>query len=170
MGVEELKTGFWGYKKFSVYQYIADLEKSFSAKLLEKDQESHELLEKERARVRQLEEELHTLQQQYDAQEKEQTLIAATLLEAQRYAELLKAQSEEREQAARQQLKEALAQKDRELQQYDQRIQQIREMLQSALQEMESSTDRLAVEISAGRADAPSEDIPSFCGKPELIG
>lgn len=170
MRVEELKTGFWGYKKFSVYQYIADLEKSFSAKLLEKDQEGRELLEKERARVHQLEEELHALQQQYDAQQKEQTLIAATLVEAQRYAELLKAQSEEREQAAQQQLKEALAQKDQELQQYDERIQQIRELFQTALQEMEHSTDHLAAEIDAVRADAPCEDLSPFCSKPELVG
>lgn len=168
MRIEELKTGFWGYKKFSVYQYIADLEKTFSAKLLEKDQESHELLEKERARVHQLEEELHALQEKYDAQEKEQTLIAATLLEAQRHAELLKEQSEERERAARQRLKETLAQKDRELEQYDERIRQIRELVQSTLREMDDSTRRLAEEIGAVRAGAPCEDCSPICDKPEV--
>ena len=168
MRIEELKTGFWGYKKFSVYQYIADLEKSFSAKLLEKDQESHELLEKERVRVHQLEGELHALQEKYDAQEKEQTLIAATLLEAQRHAELLKEQSEERERAARQRLKETLDQKDRELEQYDERIRQIRELVQSTLREMDDSTRRLAEEIGAVRVDAPCEDCSPICGKPEL--
>ena len=37
MRLDELKKGFWGYKRDSVYQYVALMEEDFSAKLLEKD-------------------------------------------------------------------------------------------------------------------------------------
>lgn len=54
MKTDELKTGFWGYKKFSVYQYINTLEEQFSAQLLEKDRESREALEQEQQREQML--------------------------------------------------------------------------------------------------------------------
>lgn len=47
MKAEELKTGLWGFKKFSVYQYITSLEESFSSKLLEKDEENRAALVRE---------------------------------------------------------------------------------------------------------------------------
>lgn len=37
MRMEELQTGFFGYRKESVYQLIASMEESFSSKLMEKD-------------------------------------------------------------------------------------------------------------------------------------
>ena len=90
MKIEDLKVGFWGYKKFSVYQYITHLEEQFSAKLLEKDEENRSLLEKERQRSQKLEEELKNLRKQYEVQRDEQLLVANTLMEARRYAERLK--------------------------------------------------------------------------------
>lgn len=74
MKTDELKTGFWGYKKFSVYQYINTLEEQFSAQLLEKDRESREALEQEQQRVRQLEQELEDLRRQMEEQQREQML------------------------------------------------------------------------------------------------
>ena len=55
MKAEELKTGLWGFKKFSVYQYITSLEESFSSKLLEKDEENRAALVREQQRAQELE-------------------------------------------------------------------------------------------------------------------
>ena len=37
MRLEEIKKGFWGYKKDDVFQYITELEDNLSEKLREKD-------------------------------------------------------------------------------------------------------------------------------------
>ena len=167
MRVEDLKTGFWGYQKFSVYQYIASLEETFSAKLLEKDEESRALLEKERQRVRELEGELKALRQAHEEQQNAQALIANTLLEAQRYAELLRGRSEKREEEARQQVEQALEQKNRELERYGARLQQLRGMFQSALRDMDGAAEKLADEIASARENAPNENLHLFRCDPE---
>lgn len=169
MKLEELKTGFWGYKKFSVYQYITALEEQFSAKLLEKDEEHRQLLEQERQRVLQLEEELSTLRQQYEAQKNDQLMIANTLMEAQRYAELLKAQTDEQAQIAKQQLAEAVAQRDQDLQRYDARLQQLRDLFQSMLQEMDASSAQLVLELEHVKSEVPDQNMSLFHRKPELV-
>lgn len=162
MKITDLKTGFWGYNKFSVYQYITALEESFSAKLLEKDEEHRVLLEQERRRTQQLEDELRGLRQQYESQKREQALIANTLVEAQRYAEQLRAESEAHEQAAQQQLDKAAARQQQELAQYDARLRQLRELFLSIVQEMDGSAERLADEIEQVRADAPEGNLSLF--------
>ena len=104
MKTDELKTGFWGYKKFSVYQYINSLEEQFSAQLLEKDRESRAALEQAQQRVRQLEQEVADLRRQQESRQNEQMLISSTLMEAQRYSEQLKQESNAREQEAQRQM------------------------------------------------------------------
>ena len=131
MNTEDLKTGFWGYKKYSVYQYISEMETQFSAKLLEKDEEAKALLEQERQRSRQLEAELEKLHKQLDRQQEEQALIASTLMEAKRYAQQLKDQAEEQQKAAQQQLEEALISRDAELKLYDSRLQELRQQFKN---------------------------------------
>ena len=169
MKTEELKTGFWGYKKFSVYQYITALEEEFSAKLVEKEQESRTLLEQERQRVRELEEDLRALRQQYEAQKKEQMLIADTLMEAQRYAEEMKAQSQEREQTVRQQLEEALARREQEIRQYDLQLKRLRELFYSMLQEMDASAKEFGGELEDIKSQAPEKTLSVFPCRPELV-
>lgn len=45
MRLEDLKKGLWGYKKDSVYQYVANMEEELSAKLLEKDKQLTKTIE-----------------------------------------------------------------------------------------------------------------------------
>ena len=169
MKTEGLKTGFWGYQKFSVYQHITALEAQFSAKLLEQEEEYRGQLEQERQRSLQLEEELQALRQKYEEQRSEQLLIANTLVEAQRCAELLKTQAEEREAQARQQLEEALNRREEDLKQYDARIQRLRELFRSLLQEMDDSAEQLVVDLTEVRESAPDRNMSLFYRKPELV-
>lgn len=168
MKKEELKTGFWGYKKFSVYQYITALEQEFSAKLLAQSEEHRNLLEQERQRVQQLEEELRTLRQQYEAYRSEQMLIANTLVEAQRYAEMLKAESEERKQEAAQQLEKEVARQNQELERHAANLNRLREQVRSLLQDMDGSAERLATEVENMQTDLSDRNMSLFCRKSEV--
>lgn len=63
---EELKTGLFGYQKFSVCRYISALEEQYSAQLLEKERESREALDQARRRIRELEAEVAGLRRQLE--------------------------------------------------------------------------------------------------------
>lgn len=162
MKAAELKTGLWGYKKFSVYQYITALEEEFSAKLLEKDQESREALEQERQRAQQLDRELNELRQQYESLKEEHLLIANTLLEAQRYAEDLRSQTRAQEQAACQQLQEALEDRRAVLAQYDDRLGQLRALFRTMLQELDDSAAQMEPRVEALREAMPDGNMSLF--------
>ena len=157
MKMEDLKTGFWGYRKFSVCQYIAAMEESFSAKLLEKDEENRALLERERQRVRELEEELSELRRQYEAQREEQMLIASTLLDAQRYAEDLKAEAEARSREAEKTFEAVKSKWEEEVDRHTARLNSLRERLRATLQEMDGSLEQLAQNVEETRSDAPGD-------------
>ena len=62
MRLEELQTGLFGYRKYSVYRLIVSMEEKFSAELLEKDAQNARAMEEAQAKISALEEELKTLQ------------------------------------------------------------------------------------------------------------
>lgn len=167
MKTDELKTGFWGYKKFSVYQYIHSLEEQFSAQLLEKDRESRAALEQAQQRVLQLEQEVTDLRQQLESRQNEQMLIASTLMEAQRYAEQLRQESDAREQEAQRQMEEALKLRDQILARYDGQIAHLRQQFASVLQEMEDSARQVSLEVEELKAAAPERNMSLFQRNPE---
>ena len=90
MELEKLKKGFFGYKKESVYHYIASVEEEFSSKLLEKDEQLKKNEELYLSRISSLEEELKDIKKKYEEQKSEKSVVAATLIEARRFAEQLK--------------------------------------------------------------------------------
>ena len=169
MKTEDLKTGFWGYRKFSVYQYITELEENFSTRLLEQEEETKRLLEAERERARQLEEELNRLRKEYEDQKQEQMLIASTLMEAQRYAERLRAESEEERQTAQQRLEEEEARQNGRLERYADDIDRLRELLRTMLQEMDASAEQLARTMDQVRPEPSEGNLSLFRRRPELV-
>ena len=87
MTLDELRSGFFGYQKASVYRYITSLEEQFSFKLVEKDAAAKRAAEQYQEKINQLEQELQAVREQCETQKNEQMVIAHTLLDAQRYAE-----------------------------------------------------------------------------------
>ena len=167
MKTEDLKVGFWGYKKFSVYQYITSLEEEFSAKLLEKDKENQTALDQAQQKVQQLEQELETLRRRYDALEQQQMLISNTLLEAQRYAEALKKESEEQNAQAQQQLEAALEQREQILAQYDAQLGRLRDTFRTMLLDMDDAAQQQAQQLTEVKACAPDGNMSLFSRNPE---
>lgn len=168
MKTDELKTGLWGFKKFSVYQYITALEGQFSARLLEKDREHQAALEQERQRVQQLEEELSDLRRQLEEQHTEQSLIASTLLDAQRYAAQLKRESDAREEEAQQQLTDALELRDQVLSRYDDQLSQLRGQFAAMLQDMDAAARQVAQEVEEIKAAGSDRNMSLFRRNREL--
>ena len=111
MRLDELKKGFWGYQKESVYRYIASLEEETSKKLEEKDVQLKKVEGEIRQRLSELENALGEAQKENEAMRENQMVISATLLEAQRFAELLKEDSFRREREAQAELDAVMEQK-----------------------------------------------------------
>ena len=82
-----LKTGFFGYSKTSVCEYIAQVNKEFSDKLFLAAAESKEEKKEYKEQIARLETELAQYKQLYED-------ISAALLDAQQYAAKLKADAE----------------------------------------------------------------------------
>lgn len=86
MESKNLKKGLFGFQQASVFQYISDIEETFSAKLMEKDAQAQKNEEQYLLKIRRLEEELSDVREQFEKQKNQQVMIANTLLDAQRYA------------------------------------------------------------------------------------
>lgn len=164
---EEMKTGFWGYKKFSVYQYINTLEEQYSAQLMEKEREGREALAQSQQRVQQLEAELADLRQKLERRQNEQDLISSTLLDAQRYAQQLRAEADEQAREAQQQMDSALKQRDQILARYDDQLSRLREQFASMLKSMDDSAREISLEVEELNAAAPERNMSLFQRNPE---
>ena len=64
MQLEKLKKGFWGYQKDAVFQYITQQEEIFTQKLAEKDAQIERTDRQAQDRIRELEQENHTLKEE----------------------------------------------------------------------------------------------------------
>ena len=107
MQLDELKKGFWGYQKEGVFQYITAREEEFSRRLLEKEAQADQALQRAQtrvqeleqeavdawSRVRALEQELQSLREERDALRKQQAMVADALLDARAYAGRLREES-----------------------------------------------------------------------------
>lgn len=169
MAPGELKSGFFGYQKASVYQYITRLEEQFSTKLIEKDAEAKKAAAEYQQRIEVLEQELEEARQQCEAQKNEQLVIANTLLEAQRHAEHLKQETAQKQQEAQQRLEEETAKQARELEGYRDQVRQLREFLLTMLKEMDTSAGQLEQKIEQIQASFPEQNLSLFHRREEPV-
>ena len=164
MKLEELKSGWFGYQKSDVFQYITTLEAEFSQKLMEKDEEHRRLIDQYLQRIYQLEGELSQLKQQYEAQKNDQLHIADALLDAQRYREILQKETLRMEQEARAKLQEQLEEERARLERYRGQVKRLRELFGTVLQEMDGEAQKL--ELQAEEIEEP--DWAGDQGEPTL--
>ncbi len=73
MRMNDLKTGIWGYKKESVYNYIVSLEEEAARKMAQRDLEAEEVKQEYEKRVAELEKELETVRAKQAVESKKQT-------------------------------------------------------------------------------------------------
>ena len=168
MKLEELKSGWFGYQKSDVFQYITTLEAEFSQKLMEKDEEHRRLIDQYLQRIYQLEGELSQLKQQYEAQKNDQLHIADALLDAQRYREILQKETLRMEQEARAKLQEQLEEDRARLERSRGQVKRLRELFGTVLQEMDGEAQKLELQAEeigepdwAGDQGEPTLEQPS---------
>lgn len=162
MTLSELKSGFFGYRKTSVYQYITSLEEQFSSKLMEQEAQARKDAEQYQQRIQQLEEELAAIREQYETQRSQQLVVADTLLDAQRWAGQLRQEAEEQRQQASQQLEEEVGRQNRELERYRAQVQALREAFRSTLQELDGQAAKLEEQVDETLAAAPDHNLSLF--------
>ena len=125
MQLNELKKGFWGYKKESVYRYVVAIEESTSEKLAEKDAKLTQLEEQSQKKILELEATVDALREENAALKEHQVMAFSTLMEAQRHAQFLKEESAGRERKAQEELDAAVERQARRLEEYAEKIRQI---------------------------------------------
>ena len=162
MNLDQLKKGFFGYKKTSVYEYISSLEEEFSNKLLEKDSLNQKKEEEQLSKIQKLESELKETKQQLDTLRSEQMMIGSTLMEAKRYAERLKIEAEEEKEKAHQQLEHDLAQSREELEHYHAQINTLKEAFANLLHDMDKNVKKLDIQVQTLKEESPRRNMTLF--------
>lgn len=167
MRMDELKRGLWGYKKDSVYHYIVSLEEKASERVAEKEAKL-EQLQAEMKRQREdleahnkrqladLEATVKALQVENAALREHQSAVFSTMLEAQKYATQLKADSTRQQQQAEEKLTSAIQKKNRQLGGYLEQVQQLRHMIQEMLKDFDVRLDEVERALTHLPTQAPS--------------
>ena len=155
MKLDQLKKGFWGYKKASVYEYITMMEEEFSEKLAEKVTEQKKQEEEYRTQITSLEKEL-------EEQKKEQMTVAAALMEAVRYKDELQQEAREKMQEERAAWEKKLEEGEKELNGYQKQIAKVREMIQGLLQSMDAKSEEVEMQIQTVKAACPRHNMTLF--------
>ena len=157
MRIEELKKGFWGYKKESVLRYIAGQEETFSQKLLEKDAQAEQSDQKAQERIQALERENQSRRADLARLREQQDQIAGAILDARASAEAIRAESRSQEEAARETVRRTLEENLAQLDGYRKKIEVLGESVRTALeginrqlQGLEEQADDLAEAVPAG--------------------
>lgn len=169
MQLENLKKGMFGYTKESVLRYISTMEEDFSAKLVERDVQSKKAAETYTRRIQELEAALDGLKKEYEAQQGRQLMIADTLLEAQRYAAQMKAETEQRELELRQQLEKEAARYHAELDRYGAQVRELRERFHTLLRVMDQKAETMKDEIVKAAEGAPERHGMLFQRKTQPV-
>lgn len=163
MRLDELKKGFWGYKKESVYRYIVSLEEEVSEKLEQEEEQSKKVKGELRQRLSELENALKEAQKENEAMGEKQLAVSNTLREAQKFKE----NSFRREQECREDLDAAVEEKLRELDTYFERIWQIIKIFQGLLEEMDGKAEILERKMKILDMQAPVTNLSLFQRKSE---
>ena len=164
MKIEELQTGFWGYRKDSVYKLVASM---VSSMLMEKDAQHAAALQEAQARIAELEAELRTAQEEQKAHRKNQDLISNAFLEAQAHAQTLRAESEAQERSLRSQLQEEAQRQKDQLEQYKQEVGRLRGTILGLLRDLDDRTQKVEEEVNAvsERLPEPNLNLTLFAKK-----
>lgn len=159
---EQLKKGFFGYKKSSVYEYISQMEDEFSTRLSAKDAEQKAMEEQYQKRISELEKDLLEARQQLSAYQAEPIPIAEAMIQATRFAQTLQQNAEEKAKKEREDWEIRLAEKERELSLYLDKASSVRKAFASLLQEMDQQTEAFIKQTEMVQNDAPNRNMSLF--------
>ncbi len=147
MRLDELKKGFWGYQRESVYRYVVSLEEEASKKLAETEaQSAQKILELEKA--------LKEAQEENAVLRESQMAVSAALLQAQVYAAQMQDETVRQEKEARAEIKRSVDEKLKELEECSAKVGQLREKFRSMIEEMDIKAADLEQNVEETRSKA----------------
>lgn len=172
MRMDELQRGFWGYKKDSVYRYIVSMEEKASKQLAEKEEKLRQLEAEMKQKIAELEGEgkkreaelevtLAALREENAVLRENQAVVFHTMMEAQKYADQLRADSAIQSQEAQKRLADAVTQQTQQLEEYLAQVQQIRAIIQERLKDFDGDLKGVEHILTSliGQAPAPKLEI-----------
>jgi len=165
--MDELKRGFWGYRRDSVYRYIVLLEEEASKRVAEKEARIDRLEAESQRQIAELEREhkrkmadleavTAALREENRVLRDNQELVFSTMLEAQKYAGQLKADSVRQARQAQEKLSAAMQRENQRLSGYAKQVQQLRSVIQGLLEELDGRAED--VERAIERLQAPGAE------------
>lgn len=162
MRLEELKKGFWGYKKECVFQYITDLDESCNQKLRERDDRAAQVEQRAQARIQALEQENSALREELYGLRNQRDEISAAILEARASAETMKAETRAREEAARDAIRRNLEEDLLELERYREKISDLRIVVRRTLEELDGQAEELERQVRVLSEALPEGNLALF--------
>lgn len=145
------KTSLFGYSKKSVCQYVADMNREFSEKLLAKDLECQNM-------VRELKETMEKLEQENLQLRTRQEEVAVTLLDAKRFANELRVQAEEEDRIQRARALACQTAEQQRIRTLTESADQLRSSFCSMLQRMDREMEEYRVRCQAAMASGAAAD------------
>lgn len=162
MELKHLKKCFFGYQTASVHQYITAMEEEFLTKMTERDAQTKKHEQQYQEKISHLEKELLETKQQLEAQKKQQMMAAASLSEAEHYAETLKQEAERKAQQELEEWEQQLTQKQRELDVYHKQIMEIHTLFGGLLSTMDEQAQALDQQVLAVQRACPDRNMRLF--------
>ena len=156
MRLEELKKGFWGYRKEPVFQYLTQIEDACARKLREREEQMEALRRQSQERIQALEEENRALREELEKLRAQQDHISQAILDARASAERLRAESQAQEEAARERVRRTLEKE------YQERIAALREAIRQTLEDLERQAETLERETRELAAASPAANLSLF--------
>ena len=165
--MDELKRGFWGYKKDSVYRYIVSMAEDASARVAEKEARLEKLEAESKQQIAGLESALSALREENASLRNNQAVVFSTLMEAQKHAEHIKAESRRRERQVQEEIAMSVQRKTKQVDNYLEQIRMFRETVQAMLKEFDERAEEAERSLTQLRSQAPSAELE---GDPLTLG
>lgn len=162
MHLEQLKKGLWGYRKDSVFQYIASQEEVFSQKLLEKDAQAEGAARQYQERIQALEEENRKLRQDLEEYRQKCDMISDALLDARSCAAQMKEESRALESEAQERIRQALEQELEQVAQYKEKVAALRCNIQATLAALDYKAAELEEQAQQLSDASPDGNLSLF--------
>ena len=156
MGLDEVKKGFWGYKRESVCRYIAQLEAEAQ---VQKDEALRHQEEEYNKRIAELEDALRAAREENEALRAEQASIADTLIQAQKYAQQIRDEVDEFEQAAHERVQASVDRRLQELEEYSAAADVLKDQLHALLKDTLGKTEDIQRELNILHDKGPNSNL-----------
>lgn len=148
MQLARLQTGLFGYKKDRVYQYIDTLSSEYSEQLDKTRGQYEQQIGELQKKIAELTQALEQSERENSEHRSRQMVVADAIMDAKRYAKQAKQETLQRENEARQELKDAFDKGQKEARAYLEAVERCRKEIADQLAQIDNALSERELEIS----------------------